>query len=400
VRPALNVNSDLRPGVAITLTGVGSRWPGGAEFRNIPKYAVAGHNRVRLLIFLAAGATLKHPCLLRPMKPLIEAVPNFSEGRDVSIIDALVDSMSHTPGAAVLDRHSDHDHNRSVITIAGEPESVAEAALSGIATAVAHIDLNRHQGVHPRIGAADVLPFVPIEGVTLEECADLARRTGRKIWERYGIPVYFYEAAATRPERVRLENIRRGQFEGLRDKAPLSGERFPDIGGASLHPTAGAIAVGARKFLIAYNINLTAAADVAGVAIAAKIARAIRSSNGGLPRVKAIGIPLKQRGLAQVSINLTDFEITPLDRVFETVRLEANRYGCEIASTEIVGLVPAKAIQMIAGFDLRLEHFSATQILETRLALALTDEALDRIYIRDTAGSRNIEARRTRSATE
>jgi glutamate formiminotransferase len=334
------------------------------------------------------------------MKPLIECVPNFSEGRDVSVIDALVDSMSHTPGAAVLDRHSDRDHNRSVITIAGEPEPVAEAALSGIATAVAHIDLNRHHGVHPRIGAADVLPFVPVEGVTVEECVDLARRTGRKIWERYGIPVYFYEAAATRPERVRLENIRRGQFEGLRDKAPLSGERLPDIGGPSLHPTAGAVAVGARKFLIAYNINLSAGADAAGVSIAVKIARAIRSSNGGLACVKAIGIPLKERGLAQVSINLTDFETTPLDRVFETVRLEARSYGCEIASTEIVGLVPAKAIEMIGDFDLRLEHFPATQILETRLASALTGEALDGIYIRDTAGSGNIEARRTRSATE
>jgi glutamate formiminotransferase len=320
------------------------------------------------------------------MKRLIECVPNFSEGRDLSVIDALVDAMSRTPGARVLHRHSDRDHNRSVITLAGDPEAVAEAALLGVGTAAALVDLNRHSGVHPRIGATDVLPFVPVADITLDECAAIAHRAGREIWERYGIPVYFYEAAATRPDRVRLENIRRGQFEGLREEVQRNPERFPDVGGPSLHPTAGAIAVGARKFLIAYNINLTSAAGTTDVSIAMDIARTIRSSNGGLPAVKAIGVPLKERGLAQVSINLTDFEITPLDRVFEAVRLEAQRRGCDIAGSEIVGLVPAKALEMIAGFDLRLENFSPAQILENRLAAALADEALDGIYIRGSVG--------------
>jgi glutamate formiminotransferase len=320
------------------------------------------------------------------MKRLIECVPNFSEGRDLSVIDALVEAMSRTPGARVLHRHSNRDHNRSVITLAGDPEAVAEAALSGVGKAATLIDLSRHSGVHPRIGATDVLPFVPVADITLDECAAIAHRAGREIWERYGIPVYFYEAAATRPERVRLENIRRGQFEGLREEAQRNPERSPDVGGPSLHPTAGAIAVGARKFLIAYNINLTAAAGIMDVSVAEAIARTIRSSNGGLPAVKAIGVPLKERGLAQVSINLTDFEVTPLDRVFESVRLEAQRHGCDIAGSEIVGLVPAKALEMIAGFDLRLENFSPAQILENRLAAALTDEALDGIYIRGSVG--------------
>jgi glutamate formiminotransferase len=320
------------------------------------------------------------------MKRLIECVPNFSEGRDLSVIDALVEAMSRTPGARVLHRHSDRDHNRSVITLAGDPEAVAEAALLGVGTAAALIDLNRHSGVHPRIGATDVLPFVPVADITLDECAVIAHRAGREIWERYGIPVYFYEAAATRPDRVRLENIRRGQFEGLREEVQRNPERFPDVGGPSLHPTAGAIAVGARKFLIAYNINLTSAAGTTDVSIAMDIARTIRSSNGGLPAVKAIGVPLKERGLAQVSINLTDFEITPLDRVFEAVRLQAQHHGCDVASSEIVGLVPAKALEMIAGFDLRLENFSPAQILENRLAAALADEALDGIYIRGSVG--------------
>jgi glutamate formiminotransferase len=344
------------------------------------------------------------------MKRLIECVPNFSEGRDLSVIDALVEAMSRTPGATVLHRHSDRDHNRSVITIAGDPEAVAEAALLGVGKAAELIDLNRHSGVHPRIGATDVLPFVPVAEITLDECAALARRAGREIWERYGIPVYFYEAAATRPERVRLENIRRGQFEGLREEAQRNTDRFPDIGGPSLHPTAGAIAVGARKFLIAYNINLTSATGTVDVSIAAAIARSIRSSNGGMAAVKAIGVLLKERGLAQVSINLTDFETTPLDRVFEAVRLEAQGRGCEIVSSEIVGLVPAKALETIAGFDLRLENFSPAQVLENRLAAALADqvsdaasdaspdktpneppgeaphEALDGIYIRGSVG--------------
>jgi len=301
------------------------------------------------------------------MKRLIECVPNFSEGRDSAKIDAIVAAMAATPGIFVLDRESDVDHNRSVVTLAGEPEAVAGAALAGVAKALEVIDLTKHSGEHPRIGATDVLPFVPIEGVSIEECTALAHSVGREIWERFRIPVYFYEAAALRPERVNLENVRRGQFEGLIEEVQRNPEGVPDVGEPRMHPTAGAIAVGARKFLIAYNINL----DTPDVSIANQIAKTIRSSNGGLPCVKAIGVELKTRRLAQVSINLTDFERTPLHAVFETVRREAERHGAKIVGSEIVGLVPRRALEMTAAASLRLENFSPAQVLENRLADAL-----------------------------
>ncbi len=302
------------------------------------------------------------------MKRLIECVPNFSEGRDPAKVDALVEAMAAVAGVWVLDREMDADHNRSVITLAGEPEAMAEAALRGVGKALELIDLARHSGAHPRVGATDVLPFVPIEGVELEDCVALAKRVGREIWERYRIPVYFYEAAATRPERVNLENIRKGQFEGLREEVLRNPDRAPDIGEPRLHPTAGATVVGARKFLIAYNINL----NTPDVEIAKKIAKAIRFSSGGLRFAKAMGVDLKARSLAQVSINLTDFEQTPLHRVFEMVRREAQRYGCAIVGSEIIGLVPKKAIEMTADFYLQLENFSPAQVLENRLAAALS----------------------------
>lgn len=302
------------------------------------------------------------------MSRLIECVPNFSEGRDAAKVDALVAEMRAVSGVYVLDREMDADHNRSVITLAGEPEAVAEAALRGAGKALELIDLTRHSGAHPRIGATDVLPFVPIEGVTLEDCAALAKKVGRELWERYRIPAYFYEAAATRPERTNLENVRKGQFEGLREEVLVNPDRAPDVGEPRLHPTAGATAVGARKFLIAYNINL----NTPDVDIATKIAQAIRFSSGGLRFVKAMGVNLKARGLAQVSINLTDFEQTPLHRVFEMVKREAERYGCAIAGTEIVGLVPKKALEMTANSCLQLENFSPEQVLESRLAAALS----------------------------
>ncbi len=301
------------------------------------------------------------------MKRLIECVPNFSEGRDGSKVDAIVAAMSGVPGVFVLDRESDADHNRSVVTLAGEPEAVAEAALRGVGKSAELIDLTRHTGAHPRLGAADVVPFIPIEGISIEECVALARRVGREIWERYRVPVYFYEAAATRQERANLESIRKGQFEGVREEVIRNPDRAPDVGEPRLHPTAGAVVVGARKFLIAYNINL----DSPDKAIADKIARAIRFSSGGLRYVKAMGVDLKARGLAQVSINLTDFEQTPMHRVFELVRSEAARYGVGIAGSEIVGLVPKKAMEMAAEHFLQLESFSPAQILENRLAAAL-----------------------------
>src|SRR6266700_77926 len=306
------------------------------------------------------------------MKRLIECVPNFSEGRDMSKVDALVDAMRGVPGVLVLDRESDADHNRSVVTLAGEPEAVAEAALRGVGKAAELIDLTRHTGAHPRIGATDVVPFIPIEGCTIDDCVALARRVGREIWERYRIPVYFYEAAATRPERVNLENVRRGQFEGLREELKKNHDRQPDVGEPKLHPTAGVTVVGARKFLIAYNVNL----NTSDVGVANKIAKAIRFSSGGLRYVKSMGVELKARNLAQVSINLTDFEQTPMHRVYEMVKREAERYGVMPVGSEIVGLVPKKAIEMAADFFLQMENFSPAQVFENKLADALSGAPL------------------------
>ena len=304
------------------------------------------------------------------MRRLIECVPNFSEGRDPARIAALVASMSGIAGVWVLDVHSDPDHNRSVITLAGEPEAVAEAALRGVGRAAELIDLNQHQGVHPRMGATDVLPFIPIEGLEMGDCVALAHQTGRKIWDRYRIPVYFYESAALRPERAALEEIRKGQFEGLRREIPRNSGRAPDIGGPELHPTAGATGVGARKFLIAYNINL----NTADAAMAGEISRAIRASSGGLPAVKAMGVALASRGIAQVSMNLTDFERTSLQQAYEAVRREAARHGCTISGGEIIGLIPEKALDTTAEYFRALGHFSRAQVLENRLAAALGEK--------------------------
>jgi glutamate formiminotransferase len=298
------------------------------------------------------------------MNRLIECVPNFSEGRDLAKVDAIVQAMSGVPGAWVLDRSSDADHNRSVITLAGRPEAVAEAVIRGAGKAADLIDLTRQAGVHPRIGATDVIPFVPLEGISVEECVALARQAGQELWRRFRIPVYFYEAAATHPDRTNLENVRKGQFEGLRADAPRDPSRAPDVGGPSPHPTAGATAVGVRKFLIAYNIYL----NTRDVSISRDIARTIRASSGGLPCVKAMGVEIKSRGMAQVSINLTDFEVTPLHAVFEAVKREAARRGCAVAGSEIIGLIPLKAIDLSAEDYLLLEHFSPAQVLENRLA--------------------------------
>jgi glutamate formiminotransferase / formiminotetrahydrofolate cyclodeaminase len=302
------------------------------------------------------------------MNRLIECVPNFSEGRDPAKVEAIVAAMSSVPGVYVLDREMDSDHNRCVITLAGDPDAVAEAALLGVGKASELIDLTAHQGAHPRVGATDVVPLIPIEGVTLEDCVALARRVGHEIWKRHRIPVFFYEAAATRPDRVNLEDIRRGQFEGLRDDLKRNHDRLPDVGDPKLHPTAGATVVGARKFLVAYNVNL----NTPDIAIANKIAKAIRFSSGGLRHVKSMGVALKARNLAQVSINLTDFEATPMHRVYEMVKREAERYGVIPVGSEIVGLVPKKALEMAADFFLQLEDFSPAQVLENRLQAALS----------------------------
>jgi glutamate formiminotransferase len=312
------------------------------------------------------------------MRRWIECVPNFSEGRDGQRIATLVAAMSGIQGAWVLDTHSDPDHNRSVVTLAGEPEAVGQAALLGVAKAAESIDLRGHTGEHPRIGAIDVLPFVPVAGVTMGDCVALARDVGREIWAQYKIPVYFYEEAAMRPERKRLESLRNGEFEQLQETVLRDSDRTPDVGGPGLHPSAGAVAVGARKFLIAYNINL----DTPDVSIARKIARSIRASNGGLPQVKAIGVELKNRKLAQVSTNLTDFEQTSIRRVFEAVRLEAGSNGCSIYSSEIVGLVPRRALSIEDEAALQLEDFSPERkILENRLETVINAEMPGRISL-------------------
>jgi glutamate formiminotransferase/formiminotetrahydrofolate cyclodeaminase len=300
-------------------------------------------------------------------RQLVECVPNFSEGRDAAKIDAIVASVLTVPDVVLLDRESDADHNRSVLTFVGPPAAVAEAAFRSVETAVSLIDLTTHQGAHPRIGAADVVPFIPIEGVTLEDCVKLAERLGNQIWSKLKVPVYHYEAAAKRPDRVNLENIRRGQFEALIKEMGTAPERQPDCGDAVCHPTAGATVVGARKFLIAYNVNL----GTPDVAIAKKIAKTIRFSSGGFRFVKSMGVTLASRNLAQVSINLTDFEQTPMHLVYETVRREAERYGVPVVGSEIVGLIPKKALEMSAEYFLRFENFRAELVLENRIADAM-----------------------------
>ena len=299
--------------------------------------------------------------MLSLMSTIVECVPNFSEGRDKSKVDAIVAAMK-LDGVYLLDREMDADHNRCVITLAGEREAVQEAAIRGVGKAAELIDLNQHQGAHPRLGAADVVPFIPIDGVSVEDCVAMARHTGEQIWKRFQIPVYLYEAAAASPERQNLENIRRGQFEGIRDEIATNPARKPDFGEARLHPTAGACVVGARKFLIAYNIFL----NTPDVDIAKKVAKAVRFSTGGLRFVKAAGF--LARGQAQVSMNLTDFEQTPMHRVFEMVRSEAERYGVSPTSSEIVGLVPKKALEQAAEWFLQIESFDSSLILENRLS--------------------------------
>ena len=299
------------------------------------------------------------------MSTLVECVPNFSEGRDKAKVDAIVEAMK-VDGVFLLDREMDADHNRCVITLVGERGPMQEAAIRGVGKAAELIDLNQHQGAHPRMGAADVVPFIPIEGVTIEDCVAMARHVGEQIWKRYQIPVYLYEAAATSAERQNLENIRRGQFEGIREEIATNPARKPDFGEARVHPTAGATVVGARKFLIAYNVFL----NTPEVEIAKKVAKAVRFSSGGLRFVKGAGFLV--RGLAQVSMNLTDFEQTPIHRVFELVKQEAARYGVAAVSSEIVGLIPKKALESTAEWFLQVENFDSSFILENRLSAVVS----------------------------
>src|ERR1017187_3511289 len=297
------------------------------------------------------------------MQTLIECVPNFSEGRDPAVVDAIVQAILAGPDVYLLDREMDADHHRSVITFVGTRESVGEAALRGIGKAAELIDLNKHQGAHPRLGATDVVPFVPLSGVTLKDCVHIAEWVAEEAWRRFKIPTYLYEAAARKPERVNLENIRRGQFEGVRKEISHDPRRHPDFGDAALHPTAGATVVGARKFLIAYNVNL----NTPDLAQAKAIAKKIRASSGGFACVKAMGVDLKARNLAQVSMNLTDFETTSMANVYEAVELEARALGLRVVGSEIVGLVPRRALGAAAVHFLRIENFRPELVVENRL---------------------------------
>lgn len=287
------------------------------------------------------------------MAGLIEAVPNFSEGVRTEVLDALVNVVRSVDGAFLLDRTSDRDHNRSVLTIAGSLPAVEEAGIRLVGEAATRIDLTEHRGVHPRMGACDVLPFVPLDGTTMDECVAVAHRVGNEIWKRYHVPAYFYESAALTLERKKLEDVRRGGFEN----PSLS----PDIG--THHRTAGATIVGARKFLIAYNVNLR----TPDVEVAKMIARKVRTSSGGLPCVKALGLELSFRRQAQVSLNLTDFEATSVDDIYRAVEKEALSAGVEIAGSELIGLIPQRALPKI---DVKWENFDPSKVLETRLAVA------------------------------
>jgi glutamate formiminotransferase len=303
------------------------------------------------------------------LRKIVECIPNFSEGRRAEVIDQIVDAIKSVPGAVLLDRESDADHNRSVVTFVAEPDRVVEAAIAAAKKAAELIDLNKHSGEHPRMGATDVIPFVPISGVTMDECVQLARVCGERMWSELGIPVYLYEKAATRPDRENLAAVRKGQFEGIRDEIVSNEARRPDYGEARVHPTAGITAVGARPPLIAYNVNL----GTSDIEVANRIARAVRHQTGGLRYVKALGFELKERGIVQVSMNMVNYEGTPLFRAFEMIKREAERYGVRVVGSEIVGLVPQRALNAVADFYLQLESFSEDQILEHRLVAAMEE---------------------------
>lgn len=299
---------------------------------------------------------------------LVECVPNVSEGRNKESIEAMAAAIRSVPGVRLLDVQSDPDHHRTVFTFVGEPEGVAEAVLALFAAALPRIDLRVHRGEHPRMGAVDVVPFVPVRGVSMKDCVELARTVGQKVWEKFRVPVYLYGEAATKPERADLSEIRKGEFEGFFEKIK-DPQWAPDFGEPVVHPTAGVTAIGAREFLIAFNVNL----GTSDIRVAKEIAKAVRFSSGGLRYVKALGMELRERGIVQVSMNLTNFRKTPLPRVLELVRREAQRFGVPVVGTEIVGLIPEAALVQVAEYYLQLEGFSINQILERRIDEALRE---------------------------
>ena len=292
----------------------------------------------------------------------MECVPNFSEGRDLQKIDKIVAPFRGKQGVKLLDYSNDEDHNRLVVTVVGEPEPLRDAVLEAIGVAVELIDLNHHQGQHPRMGAVDVVPFIPIRNVTMEEAVALSKEVGKEVAKRYNLPVFLYEKSASAPHRENLAAVREGEFEGMAEKIKQP-EWHPDFGLAERHPTAGTVAIGARMPLVAYNINL----NTPSLEIAHDIAKKIRFIGGGLRYCKAMGVELKDRGITQVSINMTDYTRTALYRAFELVRVEARRYGVSIVGSEIIGLVPMEALIDTASYYLGLENFSMEQVLEARM---------------------------------
>lgn len=293
---------------------------------------------------------------------LVECVPNFSEGRRAEVVEAIVHAVRSVDGVRLLDYSMDPDHNRSVLTFTGEPGPVKEAAFRSIAEASRLIDMEKHVGEHPRIGATDVVPFVPVKGVSMEECVLLARELGKQVADELGIPVYLYGEAATRPDRINLAEVRKGQYEGLKEEI-VHPDRWPDFGAPRMHPKAGATVIGARKFLIAYNINL----GTSDVSIAKKIANVVRGSSGGLVNVRALGVMLHERNIVQVTMNLVDYEKTSLHATFNMVESEARRYGVPVIGSEVIGLVPLDALLDVVEHYLRFERFSRDQVLEARL---------------------------------
>ncbi len=290
---------------------------------------------------------------------MVECVPNFSEGKDTQTIDAILDAITSVEGVKILDSEHDKDHNRSVISFVAGPDDAVEAAFRGCKKASELIDLNTHEGEHPRMGATDVIPFIPVSDVTMKDCVALAEKLGERIWNELEIPVYLYEQAAKTRKRKNLANIRKGEFEWLKENIE---KRPPDFGDA-IHPTAGATAVGAREFLIAFNVNL----GTNDLGVAKKIAKAVRHSSGGLRYVKALGFEIKERDIVQVSMNLTNYKKTPIFRVFELIKSEADRYGVPIIGSELIGLAPMNAFVDVAEFYLKLEDFKKDQIFERRI---------------------------------
>lgn len=304
-------------------------------------------------------------------KTLIECVPNFSEGRRPEVIDAIADCFRNKNGCYLFDARADKDHNRLVISLVGEPDPIQNALIEASKVAARDIDMEKHRGGHPRIGAVDVIPFTPIKAITMTECVDLTHAFGRRFHAETGIPVYYYEEAARNPERKKLEVIRKGQYEALKTEI-IRPERHPDVGQPALHPSAGATVIGARPFLVAFNINL----NTGDLKVAKAIAHAVRASGGGFSHVKGIGLLLADRGMVQVSLNIVDHEKNPLYRVQEFVRTEARRWGVEIVETEIYGMVPAAALLNSAEYYLQIAGFDNRQVIELRL-LEMMGESAD-----------------------